>query len=129
MSNRCHFILKSLYFAFQMRNVGRGISSSSSRDSPGGPGVRTLRPLQGSQVQPLVEDLRSCMIHGVAEKKSIPSSKLSKDIHSSTFLQNYLFPLKNFITHCHLASPSSTEVSHHLCFAKPKGPFGNSIGK
>ena len=116
-----------------MRKVGGDISSSSSRDAPSGPEVRTLQPLQGSQVQPLVEDLRSCMTCGVAEKekkkKIIPSSKLSKDIHSSTFLQNYLFPLKNFITHCHLASASSTEVNHDLCIAKPKGHFGNSISK
>lgn len=85
---------------------------------------------KGHRFNSLVEDLRSCMTCGVAKrKKSIPSSKLSKDIHSSTFLQNYLFPLKNFITHCHLASASSTEVNHDLCIAKPKGHFGNSISK
>lgn len=63
------FGVKSLYFAFQMRKVGGDISSSSSRDAPSGPEVRTLQPLQGSQVQPLVEDLRSCMTCGVAEKE------------------------------------------------------------
>ena len=33
--------------------------------------VRTPCPLQGSQVQSLVEELRSHMTHGVAEKKKV----------------------------------------------------------
>ena len=38
---------------------------------PGGLVVKTVRPLQGAQVQSLVEELTSHMLHGTAKQKKL----------------------------------------------------------
>ena len=40
-----------------------------SSDLPGGPVVKTVLPVQGAQVQPLVGELRSLMSQGVAKQR------------------------------------------------------------
>ena len=39
-----------------------------NQDFPGGPTIKTELPLQGWQVQSLVEGLRLCMFHGMVKK-------------------------------------------------------------
>ena len=57
------------------------IQTSTNRNFPGGPVVKTLLPLQGVWVRSLVGELRSRMLHGAAwpkvkkKKKKFTSNK------------------------------------------------------
>ena len=54
------------------------------------------------------------------------SSKLSRDMPLSTFLQRVFVPIEEPpITHCHLVLASTTEVSHDFCTTKPKGHYAS----
>jgi len=45
------------------------------KDFPGSPVVKTLLPLQGAWVQSLVQELRSCVPHGMAKNKQTTTTK------------------------------------------------------
>ena len=59
------------------------------RDVPGGPVVKTALPVLGVWVQFLVRELRSCMLHGMAEKLDIPACQTNLSSETAGLGLNY----------------------------------------
>ena len=66
MVSFCHLAVKNYYFHFVVLFL-----KICFRDFPGGPVVKTMLSLQGTQPQSLVRELRPHMLHGQLINKCI----------------------------------------------------------